>query len=195
MLRAFRGMERCVRLWLIVMVALAAPLAGVSSAQAVARSFEELAARVNPAGEIWVTHASGDEHRAVVVDLSPSMLSISTKNGPMNLGPADVLKIRQRHKDPKWNGAIIGAVVALAYPVWFCSVSYESGETCGENVEDLVLTGVLGAAIGAWIDSGIKGKKVVYERKVGSATLRLAPMISPRSAGVQVALRLNPRDR
>jgi hypothetical protein len=79
--------------------------------------------------------------------------------------------------------------------VWLCSNSYESGETCGENLQALGFVAFVGAVAGAWIDSLIKGRKVVYERPGAVARVRVAPLLSRRSIGVGVSVDLAHRAR
>jgi hypothetical protein len=160
-----------------------------------ARAFDELVTQLKPADEIWVTDTSGKETRFRLVDITASALTVQTVAGRLDLGPADVVRVRQRRPDPKWNGALIGAVAALAFPVWLCSNSYETGETCGENAQALGFIAFVGAGAGAWIDSLIKGRKVVYERPGAVARVRVAPLLSRRSIGVGVSVDLAHRAR
>ena len=163
-------------------------VSNAASAQT-SQTLDDLAKRLKQADEIFVTAADGKEVKGRLLDVSATTLSIETKKGRLDMTAGDVARVRQRHRDSKWNGAIIGAVVTLIYPVWFCSKSYESGETCGENIEDLAMSAAMGAALGAWIDSGIKGKKTIYARKTAPTALRVAPLLSPRAIGLQISLR------
>jgi hypothetical protein len=162
-------------------------LPGLANAQPAARTFDELATRLKPSEDVWITDRSGTEVKARLADVTATTLTIQTRAGRLDLKADDVVRVRQRRPDPKWNGALIGAAAALAFPVWLCSNSYETGETCGENVQALGFVAVVGAGIGVWIDSMIKGRKVLYERPGGTATLRVAPLVSQRSIGVTVS--------
>lgn len=170
-------------------------LPALAHAQPAARTFDELATHVRPSEDIWVTDRSGTERKARLADVTATTLTIQTGPGQVHLKVDDVVRVRQRRPDPKWNGALIGAATALAFPVWLCRNSYETGETCGENVHALGFVAVVGAGIGAWLDSMIKGRKVVYERPGGTAGLRISPQLSRRSIGVRVSLPLTPAAR
>jgi hypothetical protein len=170
-------------------------LPALANAQPAVRTFDELATQLKPSEDIWVTDRSGTEMKARLADVTATTLTIQTRAGRLDLKADDVVRVRQRRPDPKWNGALIGAAAALAFPVWLCSNSYETGETCGENVQALGFVAVVGAGIGVWIDSMIKGRKVVYERPSGTAGLRIVPQLSRRSIGVCVSLPLTPAAR
>jgi hypothetical protein len=177
--------------WIAALVLVLPAAAGAQPA----RTFDALATQLTPADDIWVTDASGKETKSRLVDITSTALTIQTRAGRLDLGPGDVVRVRQRRPDPKWNGALIGAAAALAFPVWLCSNSYESGETCSENVHALAFIAVVGAGSGAWIDSLIKGRKVVYERPGAAARLRIAPLLSPCAIGVRVSVPLTPAAR
>jgi hypothetical protein len=177
-------MRRCTAVLALApfFVAFAATRAG---AQPAARTLDELSRRLAPGDVIWVTDMTGHETRGRVSGVSDRELRIDVGPERRQLPSSDVVRVRQRRPDPLWTGAAIGTASALVFPIGLCSSSSESGETCGDNVAGLVLTGLMGAAIGAWVDALVQGRTVVYERGPQSG-LRIGPTLSPRRGlGVQ----------
>lgn len=180
--------------WLAaVAVVFLAPL--LAHAQERAPSLEALSRTLPPTEDVWLTDATGKETKVRILSVSGSIVSMMTREGQRDLAVSDVGRVRRKYNDPVWNGAAIGFFSSIAYPVWYFSQQYESGESLGENWEGIVIGGMLGAAIGAVIDSRIKGKRVVYERPAGTANLRIAPMMDRRGAGVQVTIGFTPAAR
>jgi hypothetical protein len=164
-----------------------------AGAQPPAGTFDELLTRVKRGETIWVTDRTGRENEARVVDLANRTLALEIGGHRLALTDADVVRVRRVRHDPLWDGAVVGLVATLAYPIWFCSQSYESGETCGENLGELVLSGLVGAAAGAGIDALITKRRIVYEAQVGSSTLQLRPLVSRRTQGLEVSWRFGAR--
>lgn len=161
-------------------------------AQAPARTFDDLLAGVKPGDTVWVTQVSRQEIKGRVIDLTPRTLAVTSDGRRLDINRDDVARVRLEYADPKWNGAAVGAGLALVVPLWYCSQMYESGETCGEGIKALVIIGALGAAIGAGVDARTRRRVLVYERPLGSSRLRIAPAISPRAAGMHVSLTFTP---
>jgi hypothetical protein len=177
-------------LWQSLMLAIAVAVPAVAAAQPPARTFDELAKRLGRADEVWITDAGGKESKSTVVTIGSSTLTVNTKHGPLDLQAADIVRVRQKQPDPIWNGILIGVVSGAAYPLWYFSKGYETGESLKENVEGVLMAGAIGGCIGAWIDSRVRGRRIIYERPARSARFTIAPALSRRALGVSVAMTL-----
>jgi hypothetical protein len=93
-----------------------------------------------------------------------------------------------RHNDPLWNGALIGAGVAVASGLLLCR-AMEPWENCRDDAGPMLRIGALGAGIGIAIDALIRRGKTAEAPAPGSARLHAAPVIRRHARGVQVALR------
>ena len=161
-----------------------------AAAQPPVASFDELSRRLQPGDTVWITDSSGKEVKARLLDISPARLALMRGELPLEMRAADVVRIRKKQADPLWSGAAIGAAVALTPAILFCRSGTETGESCGENVGDLLLVGVTGAVIGALIDAAVKGRKVVYQRPGPRSSIGFAVSASRRSAHLTVSIPL-----
>jgi hypothetical protein len=160
----------------------------IAGAQPPARTFDELSRHLGRSDEVWITDATGKETKSRIVTISASMLTVNTKQGPLDLQTGDIVRVRQRRPDPIWNGILIGALAGASYPLWYFSRMYETGESLRENVDSVGVGAVTGACVGAWIDRRIRGKKTIYERSGGRAML-ITPDLSGGGVGVHVSFR------
>lgn len=174
-------------MFLLIAVTMAVP--EIAEAQPPARTFDELSRHLGRSDEVWITDATGKETKSRIVTISASMLTVNTKQGPLDLQAGDIVRVRQKRPDPIWNGILIGALAGAAYPLWYFSRMYETGESLGENVDGVGVGAVTGACLGAWIDRRIKGKKTIYERAGGRAMV-ITPAFSGRRASVHVSFRI-----
>lgn len=172
--------------FLLIAFSLAVP--ETAGAQPAARTFDELAKRLGRADEVWITDATGKETKSTVVTIGTSTLTVNTKHGPLDLKAADIVRIRQKRPDPIWNGMLIGALAGAAYPLWYFSRMYETGESLRENVDGVGVGAVAGACVGAWIDRRVRGRKTIYERPARSARFAVTPAVSRRTLVVKVAM-------
>ena len=164
-------------------------VSGIASAQEPARTFEELRQRVQPGATVWVTNQAGNEVKGQLLDLTPNSLILTSKEGRLELMAAEAVRVRQKRSDRLWNGALIGAASTLVPSILYCRVGYEFGESCDENVMDMVIVGAAGAAVGVLIDVAIKGRQTIYQRPAGTMTVRLVPLASRRSIGLFLDVR------
>jgi hypothetical protein len=162
--------------------------AQTAPAQQPTSRFELLLAQLFDDEIVWVTDGSGKTVKARVVSRRDGVLTVAIRNVPRVFTERDVGRVQRRVADPKWNGAIIGAAVGLTVNLIFCSPRYESGESCGENIDDIAIGTAASAGIGLWIDALKKSRRTVYTAQ-SPASLRLTPMVSPRGAGVLVTAR------
>jgi hypothetical protein len=111
---------------------------------------------------VWIAQRLGDEITGRVIDVSPSRLVVQSRNSRREIPFDELLRVRRRQSDPLWSGVIIGGAVGFGGPFVYCSAASESGETCGENVRDLMVTAAVGAGIGLFFDWLVKERKTVY---------------------------------
>ena len=92
----------------------------------------------------------------------------------------------ERRSDSLWNGALIGAGIAVASGLFLCTRT-EPWENCRDDVGPMVRFGAIGAGIGIGIDALIRGRKTIYVAP-GTTRLHAAPIVGRRAAGLQVSL-------
>jgi hypothetical protein len=167
----------------------------LAHAQARGPSLDELSRAIPPSEDVWVTDAAGNEVKARIVGATASTITIETRDGRRDLAVTDVSRVRRKYNDRVWNGALIGFVSSVVYPIWYFSRMYESGESLGENWDSVIFSGLVGAAVGACIDLRIKGRRVVYQRPGSTTGVRVGPLMARRGAGVQVTVAFSPAAR
>jgi len=165
-------------------------LSSAASAQAVSQRFDDLLVRLKPGDVVWVTGDTPDEVKGRIVDLTRSGLILTTDDGPREFAAASVTRIRQRYRDPVWEGALIGAAAAVVpLVVWFAPMT-ESGETFGENLGFVTLMVAIGAGAGAGIDALKQGRRVIYlAPRRSPARVHVAPMLSTDVKGLRLSFR------
>jgi hypothetical protein len=140
-----------------------------ASAQAIARSFEDLAKVVRAGQTVLVTNQRGQEVTARIADITSSSLTVVTKETTRDpagvqrqtwtakhvFSDIDVQRIR-RSSGATGKGALIGAGTAFLISL-FVAANYSGGEGfCGACLGAGLLGGVpLGAGIGAGVGFGI----------------------------------------
>lgn len=128
---------------------------------------------------IWVSNSQGLELRGELIRISPDTVEIATAAGPRRIATADVWTIMK--KDSNRNGFLIGAGVGLVSGLMAASfeTTYDTGSS-GGTATGLVLVGVaFYGGIGAWIDSAIEGRQLIYRRAEShTSTFSLAPIVS-----------------
>ena len=75
-------------LFLLIAVIVAVP--EIAEAQPPALTFDELSKRLGSSDEVWITDASGKETKSRIVTISASMLTVNTKQGPLDLRASDI---------------------------------------------------------------------------------------------------------
>jgi hypothetical protein len=161
-----------------------------SSAQEIARNFEQLRLKIGEGDVIYITDTSGRESGASVIGLTDSALVVRMGGERRELVESDIGQIRQRLSDPLWNGALIGFGVGGAIGVLPARLS---SPPCrgGQCAAPVLALGALGAESGVGLDALIKGRKVIYGPATRTAAVRvvLLPLMSSRSRGYVVAIR------
>jgi hypothetical protein len=181
---------------LFVLMSLASPL----SAQEIATSFDQLRRVLKPGDTIVVTDAKGAQTTGRLGQLSTSSLEILVrKTAPDGrnvfvpralLSESDVREIAVERRDSLLNGTLIG-LAAGGWPWLFCLSDCTYGEPGGENFIRVIFatTTVIGTGVGAWIDYATRAHVPVFiapGRR--SSGLRVSPLLSPASAGVQLSV-------
>ena len=128
---------------------------------------------------VWVSNSQGLELRGELIRISPDMVEIATAAGPRRIATADVWTIMK--KDSNRNGFLIGAGVGLVSGLM--GAALEGGAATGSHggsAAGFVLIGVaFYGGVGAWIDSAIEGRELIYRRaEASTSTFSLAPIVS-----------------
>ena len=166
-------------------------LPALAAAQEPVKSFDQLNTRLKPGDTVWVTDAQGRELRGRVTSFMPGALAIDAE-GARTLRADEVRVDWNRRHDSLANGTLIGLAVGFGVGA---ALTYAacSGDECSWGAGamlTLLVTGA-GAGAGAGVDAAIPGRRQVVYRAPGasgSARLSLAPVITPRTKGVMVAL-------
>jgi hypothetical protein len=163
--------------------------AGSSYAQEVASSFEQLRVLVRAGDTISVRDSTGTETTGRIRSLSSSSLLLIASSGTQReLKEADVTTILQRRSDPLANGALWGLVVGLAAGGIGAAAMCADGPCDGSVALVVPYVGGLAAAIGTGVDAMIIGRKVIYERRPGSARFGVRPLLVGGRRGAALSI-------
>jgi hypothetical protein len=186
---------RALRTLVVWTAAVAWPLAG--AAQPAGRTFDQLATLVTTGDTLEVSGASGEPVAGRLLQLTGASLTLEVEGEPRSWAAADVRLVRQRYRDPLWNGALIGAVtgaVAGAVPVLVDCWSNDTGSldnrchSDGDAFLAWCTAGAAGgAALGTLFDLSHASRRTVYEG--GGRTVSMRPILAPSSHGLLVTLR------
>jgi hypothetical protein len=91
-----------------------------------------------------------------------------------------------RRSDPLWNGALIGAGVAVASGLFLCT-RMEPWRNCNDDVGPMLGIGAIGAGIGIAIDALIR-KRAPSNDTQGKARLYAAPIVGREARGMRMAI-------
>lgn len=145
---------------------------------------------------VWAVKADGTTIRGKVTAISATGLNLKSGSTETSLPLQDLRRIEGR--DSLKNGAIIGAIpTSLLFGAAFAAVSsvdcfYQqdcSEPSNGPAVIGLVVGAGIGAALGAGIDRMIPGRRVLYRGPASATSVSVAPMASPRGAGIRLSMR------
>jgi hypothetical protein len=179
--------RRVIRLsCLVLFVLFSASIGSTASAQTSPDGTHNLAATLTPEMTVWITDAEGREEKTRILGVSGDVVTAAAGDDVRRFRTADVMRVRTRHSDSLWNGALIGAGAAVASGLFICS-SMEPWENCRDDVGPMVRIGAVGAGIGIAIDALIRGRKTIYEAP-GSTRLSAAPIAGRRGGGLQLSL-------
>lgn len=173
-------------------------------AQFVATSFDQLQPLLKQGDIVEITESGGQRVEGRVVDLLSSALEVRVlKPRPEGREPLvaqrrlledEVRQILLEHRDPLWNGTLIGlgaaalpGIVTIAYGLQAADEGYSTGaEVAGAGI---IFLGI-GAGVGALVDASIRQRTTVYFRPPTQrgSRLRLSPLLSPSASGFRVTM-------
>jgi hypothetical protein len=94
--------------------------------------------------------------------------------------------VTMRESDSLLNGALIGAGVAVASGLAFCTLM-EPWDNCRDDVGPMIKIGAIGAGIGMGIDALIRKK--IYQSASGGTEVHAAPLLGRRVQGLRLSVR------
>jgi hypothetical protein len=156
------------------------------------QSFTALSSVLKLGDEVIVFGMDGRTYKGMVTGLSPSSLLLVVGGRKEQLEAPVIQRIMRDERDPIADGArmgfLAGAGFGLVAQVITCSG--RNAECPGSGwVSGPVVWGAVAAGMGAGIDAAIRDTSVIYERGSASCSVRIAPVLSPRTKAVQVAVR------
>ena len=163
----------------------------LAAAQEPVKSFDQLGTRLRIGDTVWVTDAQGREIKGRVTSFAPDAVGVDA-NGAQVLRADEVRAVEHRRPDSLANGALIGLGVGFGAGVLLAASGCSDADcSWGEATLVALMFAGVGTGIGVGVDALIPGRKQVVYRAPGasgSARLSLAPVITPRTKGVVVAL-------
>lgn len=150
-------------------------------------SFEELQGLIDRGSDVAVTYG-GRQIEGRVLGLSPSSLTLVSEGRLLELGAADVTRIRQRWHDPTRDGGLKGlAWVALPLGGWYLKITEFEGELPAPGLLAVIgLSCVAGYVIGERIDARKTELRDVYRRP--PTRVQVGPLLSKERLGAAVAV-------
>jgi hypothetical protein len=172
---------------LILMTALALPIAAPARAQQPATSFDDLRRLVQPDDTIYVTDTNGVTVKGRVAQLSAVSLDLRGDAGPrLRFSERDVNNVVAERSDSLWNGALIGFTTGALSGL----LIELAGRTQYEKFSGLGAAGLgaTGLATGFLIDVLNKEKSIVYLHASApqARSFRIVPLVSRSTAGVRL---------
>lgn len=158
------------------------------------KSFDQLNTRLKVGDTIIVTDPQGREHKGMVLQISPTALTLDSREGQKLTMSSDVQLVQDRPHDSLKNGALIGLACGVALGGVAAANCAEEGCEFSPAATFAIAGGFyggIGAAIGTGIDALIPGKKrVVYRASEGksAAQLMLTPVVTSRTKGIALSV-------
>jgi hypothetical protein len=140
--------------------------------------------------EVRITTAAGTQHRGRVAELSGTSLTLADRSRT-SVAFDQIVKVEKTAHRAR-NGALIGLLAGAAVGAWPAKEG-NCGDGCGWWPIILGMYAGIGAGVGALIGEGISsarafdGGDVIYD--VHRPIVQVAPIVSPRRAGVALAVR------
>jgi hypothetical protein len=137
---------------------------------------------------VWVTTTDASEIEGAVTGITAVAIDVRSDNGTKRVNVTDIRRIATRKSIKK--GTIIGGFVGSAMST--LSAGMQPDQT--RNWSALNWIGIaaygfaLGAGVGALIARVDGGRQTVYKRSAASLSVRLTPIVTPRSFGVAGAI-------
>jgi len=160
----------------------------------VARTFAELAGKVEPGDTVYVTGVSGERTRATLQGFDADLRTafFNADNTSFGLGENELRQLELRYGDSLVNGAVIGAVAASSLFVLgaiACAVVDDCDAAAEAFAGAAVMAGI-GAGIGVGIDAAIKTERLVYVGPYPSGrSFAVRPVISGTRRGATLVWR------
>jgi hypothetical protein len=153
---------------------------------------------VKPGQNVWATRTDGATIKGKVIAIATTGLELKDDERVTSLPIADIYQIEER--DPLKNGAVKGAglgAIAGAVGGYLGLLSgciTSNADRCNHGPTGFVVMSALsgaglGALLGAGIDRGIEGRRLLYHRSWSAATLTIAPAVSVHGAGAGLSVR------
>jgi len=94
-------------------------------------------------------------------------LSLLVRGQRITIPREAIQRLTREHRDPLWNGLLIGASLSLVVRVAF------AGEACGHASDPrcTIQGALIGAGLGAFVDSRIRRHRLVYDASPPALTL------------------------
>lgn len=126
------------------------------------------------------TISTGEVLRGVVLEAAQGVLRVRIDDRGVDVPMDDVRRLDVEVRDSLTNGTLIGAA---AFGLW-CALICGQGLDSGDDLPRALLANTaLGAALGAFVDSKMSSRRVVYERPRQARRSRLpiaVPMVTLR---------------
>ena len=128
--------------------------------------------------------ADGSKIEGAVSDVTAAAIDVRSDNGTKRVNVTDIRRIATRRSMTK--GTIIGGVVGAAMSTLSAGMQPDQTKdwSAGQWVGIAAYGFALGAGVGALIARWGGGRQTVYERPAASLSVRLTPVVTPRSFGV-----------
>jgi hypothetical protein len=177
---------------------------GGASAQEVAQTFSDLSSKVLSRETVYVTDDSGHTVRGRLLAIAAETLVLETASRRVEFSQNQVERVRVERRDSLKNGILIGLAIGAASALFLASqeVSAPRRSSCSWSCKgapsDSVTVfgaaafgGVVGIGVGAVVDALRRERRLVYERPSNDGpSVSIAPLVTGRTAGVAVRLRL-----
>ena len=147
-----------------------------------AESLHELRVLVRSGDRIKLTTSDGENVAGTVTSLSASSISMRTGAQVRQFSADDISAIRQRRPDSAKEGALVGLAIGAG-------AGFMGG--CGAcHLQIPLITGAIGAGIGAGIDALVNTEMVVFRGRGNSVKrVTVVPQLAKSHKSVQVAVR------
>lgn len=175
----------------IALVSALAVLPLTAEAQPV-NTFAELSELIELGETVRVTYGAGQVVEGRALDLTSASLTVMTAGAPLELDEAAVTRIRQRWDDPIRDGVragfLWGSVPATAFFLHFVKEDglVPAGDIAAGLVATVGVAGLMGAGLGALVDTYRRGQRDIYRRPAGQ--VRVSPSLSRDHLGAAVTI-------
>ena len=162
------------------------------AAQDVAHSFGELRGVVRPDAPITVIDSHFSERKGRLFELTLSTLTLRVGDRLLTFAEADIVRIRQPHRDPLKNGALWGAGVAASVLTVSAILHHEAGTglSGAEWVQSVVVFTAMCTGTGIAIDALNHTDQVIYAQSPRQQTnVHVGSALKGRGARVSVSFR------